>query len=156
LSNPEQFVLAAAKLTGEPDVLRSFFKQLSQEFAPGAEWLFAQIFPIQKEQIIGKIDQRDITRAFEYLEQLERRATFLIKRRNFAIEDHAFGCQQFQGIQQLRVIELLFVARDQAHIFAVLEGQCPVSIEFYFVEPVAFSSLSTGSAFIGSIKKSAL
>jgi hypothetical protein len=45
LSNPEQFVLAAAKLTGEPDVLRSFFKQLSQEFAP-SESLFAQIFSL--------------------------------------------------------------------------------------------------------------
>ena len=36
LSNPEQFVFAAAKLTREPDILRSFFKQLSQEFASGA------------------------------------------------------------------------------------------------------------------------
>jgi len=40
LSNPEQFVLTAAKLTGKPDILRSFFKQFSQEFALGAQWLF--------------------------------------------------------------------------------------------------------------------
>ena len=97
MSNPEQFVPAAAKLTGEPDVLRSFFNQLSQEFTPGAESLFAQILPIQKEQVKGKIDQRDITRAFEYLEKLERRATFLVERSNFAVENEAFGRQQLQG-----------------------------------------------------------
>jgi hypothetical protein len=83
LRDPEKFISGTAKLTGEPDVLMSCFKQLSQEFAPSAESLFAQIFPIQKEQIKRKIDQRDITRAFEYLEQLERRAAFLIKRSKF-------------------------------------------------------------------------
>jgi hypothetical protein len=41
-----------------------------------------------------QIDQRDIARAFEYLEKLERRATFLIERSNFAVENEAFGRQQ--------------------------------------------------------------
>jgi len=39
LSNREQFVLTAVKLTREPDILRSFFKQLSQEFASGTKRL---------------------------------------------------------------------------------------------------------------------
>jgi hypothetical protein len=42
-----------------------------------------------------------------------------------------------QIIVQLRVIERLFVARDQAHIFAVLERQCSVAVELYFVKPIA-------------------
>jgi hypothetical protein len=33
------------KLTGEPDTLRSFFKQLSQEFAPRDKRLLAETFP---------------------------------------------------------------------------------------------------------------
>jgi hypothetical protein len=114
---PDLFVLAAAKLTGEPDVLRSFFKQLSQEFAPGAERFFAQIFAFQEEQIKGKIDQRDITRAFEYLEKLERRATFLIQRSNFAVEDEGIRAVTTSGHREVAGNRTSFYcARPAAHL----------------------------------------
>ena len=65
---------------------------------PAAQWLFAQIFPIQKEEIKGKIDQRHTSRAFEYLEKLERRAAFLIERGNFAVEDNLVDGQKLERI----------------------------------------------------------
>src|SRR5262245_16213434 len=52
-----------------------------------------------------------------------------------------FGCQQLEGIEQLRVIERLVIARDQANIFAILESQGPVAVEFDFVEPIALGEL---------------
>ena len=66
---------------------------------------------------------------------------FVIERRQFRLQDHAFGWQLLDRIEQLWIIERLFIARNQAHIFAVLEGQRPVSIEFDFVEPVALWQL---------------
>jgi len=53
------------------------------------------------------------------LEKLERRATFLIERSNFAIEDKVLCRQQLQGIKQLPVIEHLLITRDQPDIFAI-------------------------------------
>jgi hypothetical protein len=53
------------------------------------------------------------------LEKLERGATFLIERSNFAVEDEVFGRQQLQGI----------------------ENQRPIAIVFDFVEPIAFRQL---------------
>jgi hypothetical protein len=47
---------------------QDLFKQLGQEFAPGAKWLFAQIFSFEKQQIEDVIYQRYTYRAFEYLE----------------------------------------------------------------------------------------
>ena len=49
-----------------------------------------------------------------------------------------------------------FDARDQAHVFAVLESQGPVAFELYFVEQLPSGSFSTGSAFIGSMKEKLL
>jgi hypothetical protein len=43
LRDPEKLIFGTAKLTGEPDIFGSFFKQLSQEFAPSDKRLFAEI-----------------------------------------------------------------------------------------------------------------
>src|SRR5262249_9617395 len=91
--------------------------------------------------IKGKIDQRDTSRAFEYLEKLQRGSAFLIERDDFTIENNAFGRQQLQGADQLSVIERLIVARDQPHIIALLEGQCPITIVLDLIEPVALRHL---------------
>jgi hypothetical protein len=89
------------------------------------------------------------------LQELERRAAFLIERSNFAVEDEVFGWQQLQGTDQLRVIERLIVARDQPHIFSVFESQGPVPIVFDFVEPIALRQFFDQSAFFGSVKEGA-
>jgi hypothetical protein len=68
---------------------------------------------------------------------VERRPAFVIERGNFAIEGDSFSRQQFQGIEQLRVMEVLLIARNQPHLFAILEGQGPIAVKFDFVEPVA-------------------
>jgi len=72
------------------------------------------------------------------LEQLERRASFLVELSDFAIKNGTFDRQLSQGVNKLWIIKRLFIARDQAHIFAVLERQCPVAVMLDFVEPIAF------------------
>ena len=135
---------AATKLTREPDILRSFCKHLGQQFASGAQRFFAYIFALQEEQIEDVIDQRDISRAFKILEKLERRTPFLVQCSDFAIEDSAADWQLLHGVKQLRVIKRLLIARDQADVFAVFEGQGSVAVELDFVDPIAFGQLFDG------------
>jgi len=72
LRDPEQLIFGAAELIRKPDIFGQFLEHLSEEFAPGAQRLVAQIFPVQEEKIEDVIDQRGGSRAFEYLEELER------------------------------------------------------------------------------------
>jgi hypothetical protein len=56
---------------------------------------------------------------------LKGRRAFLIERDDLAIEDNLLDAQKLERIKQLRIVERLVVARDQAHIFAVFESQGP-------------------------------
>jgi hypothetical protein len=49
------------------------------------------------------------------------------------------GSQQSQSINKLGaiVVEDRSVAGEEPHFFASFEGECPVPIEFEFVEPIA-------------------
>ena len=123
---------------------RIFLEEVGQQFAPSTERLFAQVFPFQKQQIKDVIDQRDISRAFKILEKLERRTPFLVQCSDFAIEDSAADWQLLHGVKQLRVIKPLLIARDQADVFAVFEGQGSVAVELDFVDPIAFGQLFDG------------
>jgi hypothetical protein len=56
------------------------------------------------------------------LQKLKRRLPTRIKSGNLAIDDKVFRGQQFQGVEQFRVIERLLIARDQPRFFALLKA----------------------------------
>ena len=51
LLNSEQLLFGALQFFGNPDVLRRFFEDASQQFAPGGEWFIAKILALQEEKI---------------------------------------------------------------------------------------------------------
>jgi hypothetical protein len=74
LSDADKLVIAAAELVGKPDIVGRVLEKGGQLFAPGVEWLFAEIFLIQEKQIENVIYQRHVSRLLEKLQKLERRA----------------------------------------------------------------------------------
>ena len=63
--NSEQFLFATAKLIEELNVFRRLLEKVGQQFTPGRERLFTQIFSLQKEDIENVVDQRYTSGAFE-------------------------------------------------------------------------------------------
>ena len=50
MGDPEQIISGAAELVRDPDILGRFLEQVAEQFAPGAERLFAKVFPFSSVQ----------------------------------------------------------------------------------------------------------
>jgi hypothetical protein len=80
------------------------------------------ISSLQEQKIEGVIHQRRaLLTDLVSLQKLERRPALRIQGGDLAIDDKVLRGQQFQGVEQFRVVEGLLIARNEARFFAVLE-----------------------------------